>query len=52
MKTNVVMKRPFAGFDVLQRTSDGCFNATSLIKAWNESVENNKLIYMGKIPPM
>ena len=40
MKTNVVMKRPFVGFDVLQRTSDGYFNATSLIKAWNESVEN------------
>ena len=51
MKTNVVMKRPFAGFDVLQRTSDGYFNATSLIKAWNESIENQQVnLHRGNSP--
>lgn len=51
MKTNVVMKRPFAGFDVLQRTSDGYFNATSLIKVWNESVEKQQVNLHGENSP-
>ena len=33
------MKRPFANFVVEQRTKDGYFNATTLIKQWN-STEN------------
>lgn len=40
MKTNVVMKRPLGNYEVLQRTKDGMFNATSLLKQWNS--ENNK----------
>jgi KilA-N domain len=36
MKTVQVMHRPMGQFEVLQRTSDGFFNATSLLKAWNE----------------
>lgn len=38
MKTNVVMKRPFVGFDVLQRTSDGYFEANDFLNEW--SVQN------------
>jgi len=37
MKTNIVMKRDMGGLDVHQRTKDGMFNATSLLKQWNES---------------
>lgn len=37
MKTNVVMVRKMQNFDVLQRTKDGMFNATELIKQWNKS---------------
>jgi len=36
MKTSVVMNRPMGVFNVEQRTKDGMFNATSLIKQWNE----------------
>ena len=32
MKTNQVMVRKMGHFSVLQRTSDGMFNATSLLK--------------------
>ena len=39
MKTNVVMVRKMGSFDVHQRTKDGMFNATSLVKQWNK---NNK----------
>ena len=35
MKTNVVMIRKMGNFDVTQRTKDGFFNATELIKQWN-----------------
>jgi hypothetical protein len=35
MKTNVVMKRPFVGFDVLQRTSDGYFEANDFLNEWS-----------------
>lgn len=36
MKTNQILTRKMGDFDVLQRTSDGMFNATSLLKQWNE----------------
>ena len=34
MKTNVTMVRKMGDFDVLQRTQDGMFDATSLSKQW------------------
>ena len=36
MKTNQIMKRPLANFTVEQRTKDGMFCATALLKQWNE----------------
>lgn len=36
MKTNQILKRPMGDFSILQRTSDGMFNATQLLKQWNE----------------
>lgn len=36
MKTNQILTRKMGDFDVLQRTSDGMFNATVLLKQWNE----------------
>ena len=36
MKTNQAMIRPMGQFQVVQRTKDGMFNATALIKQWNE----------------
>lgn len=38
MKTNQVMIRPMGQFKVEQRTKDGFFNATSLLKQWNEAL--------------
>ena len=35
MKTNVVMTRKMGNFDIFQRTKDGMFNATYLVKQWN-----------------
>lgn len=35
MKTSVLMKRTMGKFDVIQRTKDSMFNATSLLKQWN-----------------
>lgn len=35
MKTNQNLIRKMGEFDVIQRTSDGMFNATTLLKAWN-----------------
>lgn len=35
MKTNQILQRKMGNFDVLQRTSDGMFNATYLLKQWN-----------------
>lgn len=35
MKTNQIMIRPMGQFNVSQRTKDGFFNATALLKAWN-----------------
>jgi len=37
MKTNQVLIRPMGNFEVSQRTSDGMFNATELLKQWNAS---------------
>lgn len=37
MKTNQNLIRKMGEFDVIQRTSDGMFNATTLLKAWNAS---------------
>lgn len=36
MKTNVNITRKMDNFDVYQRTKDSMFNATSLLKQWNE----------------
>ena len=36
MKTSVTMVRKMGAFEVLQRTNDGMFNATSLVKQWNQ----------------
>ena len=36
MKTNQIMKREFYGTFIEQRTKDGSFNATSLLKFFNE----------------
>lgn len=35
MKTNNVILRPMGEFKVAQRTKDGMFNATALLKQWN-----------------
>ena len=37
MKTSVTMIRPLDIYKVEQRTKDGMFNATSLLKQWNET---------------
>ncbi len=37
MKTNVVMKREMGEFTVLQRTKDGMFNSTDLLRQWNKA---------------
>lgn len=39
MKTNQEMTRPMGKFNVIQRTSDGYFNATHLLKQWNEAAK-------------
>ncbi len=44
MTTNNVMIRPMGQFNVEQRTKDGMFNATSLLKAWNDSTKSHKEI--------
>lgn len=36
MKTNQVMIRPMGEFKVIQRTKDAFFNATDLLKQWNQ----------------
>lgn len=36
MKTNQIMIRPMGEFKVTQRTKDAFFNATELLKQWNE----------------
>lgn len=44
MKTNNVMVRPMGDFVVQQRTKDGMFNATALLKQWNTSTGAKKEI--------
>jgi len=44
MKTNQIMTRRMSSFDVFQRTSDGMFNATALLKQWNDSTGEKKEI--------
>lgn len=44
MKTNQVMLRPMGCFSVEQRTKDGMFNATSLLKQWNVRAGEKKEI--------
>ncbi len=42
MKTNQVMTRKMGQFEVMQRTSDGMFNATTLLKQWNGTMGMKK----------
>ncbi len=42
MKTNVVMIRKMQDFEVLQRTKDRMFNATQLLKQWNDKTGMQK----------
>ncbi|MEG0848518.1 MAG: KilA-N domain-containing protein [Myroides sp.] len=42
MKTNQIIIRPMGNFSVSQRTSDGMFNATELLKQWNENSGSKK----------
>jgi hypothetical protein len=44
MKTNVDMFRKMGQFDVVQRISDGKFNASNLLKQWNTASGSNKKI--------
>lgn len=41
MKTNQIMTRPMGNFHVDQRTKDGMFNATGLLKQWNLHTQNS-----------
>lgn len=41
MKTNQIMTRPMGSFHVEQRTKDGMFNATALLKQWNLHTQNS-----------
>lgn len=42
MKTNQEMVRQMGNLDVIQRTSDGYFNATYLLKRWNTTNPEEK----------
>ncbi len=44
MKTNVEMIRKMGDFDVVQRSKDGMFNATALLKQWNSATNMQKQI--------
>lgn len=44
MKTNKVMKRKMGAFEINQRTKDGMFNATALLKQWNREFGMKKSI--------
>lgn len=44
MKTNQILTRKLGDFKVNQRTSDGMFNATELLKQWNEKSGQQKQI--------
>lgn len=46
MKTNQILIRPMGGFKVSQRTVDGMFNATELLKQWNcHSSQKKQMIH-------
>lgn len=42
MKTNQLMKRRMGNIDVTQRTKDGFFCASELLKQWNEGNNHKK----------
>ena len=42
MKTNELMIRKMGNLDVIQRTQDSFFNATILLKEWNNSMNTKK----------
>lgn len=42
MVTNQIIKRPMGVFEVEQRTKDGMFNATALLRKWNENHPDEK----------
>lgn len=44
MKTNQEMVRKMGTFNVIQRTKDGMFNATELLKQWNTSNNQSKSV--------
>lgn len=44
MKTNVTIIRKMGNFAVKQRTQDGMFNATELLKQWNEASGQQKQV--------
>ena len=44
MKTNQILTRQMGNFFVNQRTSDGMFNATELLKQWNTEFGMHKKI--------
>ncbi len=44
MITNQNMIRKMGNFDVTQRTKDGFFNATALLKQWNNSIDNQQVL--------
>lgn len=44
MKTNQIMTRPMGCFSVEQRTKAAIFNATALLRQWNESTGERKEI--------
>ena len=43
MKSVVTMTRKMEGFDILQRTSDGYFNASALLEAWNSNNSRRRM---------
>lgn len=44
MKTNQIMIRQMGVFQVEQRTKDAKFNATALLKQWNETVKKGEVL--------
>ena len=44
MKTSVIMNRSLGDLQVNQRTKDGMFNATSLLKQWNKLNNSGKTL--------
>ena len=44
MISNKIMKRQMGEYDVLQRTSDSYFNASSILSQWNKQGNSEKKI--------